>query len=169
MVVGGVGACRDSMTRADPERAENPGRRNTMIRTVSIFGTTLLAVGLVVGGLAHATSSTTSTKLSKTTSACLKHASADEKVCEFSSAAADCMAAFLQAVGDCFAPGKGASCAASCYTKRSSCDSKNALSYAKCKKGCTKADPTCKADSSLAKAACKSSLASCLLKCPQLP
>ncbi len=142
-----------------------------MIRSASVWGTATLATVVLTSALAFGSSSVPKGLTSPTT-ACIKQAVADKKLCKLSSAASLCADDFKTAVQDCFAAGKGASCAVGCYTKKDACELKVTAAYTKCKKLCTTGDTTCKdlckQDSVDAKSQCKGSLSTCLAKCPQL-
>lgn len=149
----------------------------TMIGRVPMSTTmAALAATLMLGSttLAVAKSASSSpTGFTPATAACMKQATADLKVCKFSSAVPDCQAQFLNAIANCFAAGKGATCATSCVTKSDSCDMKAKITEAKCKSGCKgSTDPTCKTTCTgnykTAKALCQAAFSACLMKCPQL-
>src|SRR5438552_3142170 len=107
-----------------------------------IAGIVLSAVGLLVARRVVATATTTTTlppsaTFSPATTACLKEAATQQKMCNMTSSVASCQTEFDTALASCFAPGKGVSCAAACAAKRTKCTAAAASTVDKqCTKSC---------------------------------
>ena len=160
-----------------------------------IAGIVLSAVGLLAARRVVATATTTTTlppsaTFSPATTACLKEAATQQKMCNMTSSVASCQTEFDTALASCFAPGKGVSCAAACAAKRTKCTAAAASTIDKqCTKSCQNSwvgagaqcgsDQAClvtaRVDYDACKAACnvvvlkcKSAFGACLTKCPDL-
>jgi len=144
-----------------------------MIRRIPTMysAATFAAALMLLNGVAQARSSSSSkaSSFSPATTACMKRATQQKKLCKFSMSPVDCKAEFDTALENCFAKGRGVTCATSCVTKKDACDVKGLAAAKKCRKSCkTSPDPTCKIMCKQQASSCKTSFASCLAKCQQL-
>src|SRR2546427_2725073 len=175
-------------------------RRSEMSRKRPLIYSVALAIAIAVlaarGSRAKSVTTTTTTlpaappAFSLATGACIKEATAQQKMCNMVASVAACQAEYDTALPNCFAPGKGVTCAAACLAKNAKCAASATSATDKvCTKTCQNtwvaagsqcggdqacltaardAYKTCKDGCNPALLKCRGAFAACLTKCPNL-